>query len=101
MREDAILDAVEREAERERLQRKLAEISRKYPGRLHSHLLCVTRSRAGTDPIDAVHRVTLSCPGPDWCHRGGCVETIEPELNALLSWLSEAGQTSGAMTGQG
>ncbi|WP_143168711.1 hypothetical protein [Amycolatopsis australiensis] len=71
-----------------------------YPGPLHSHLLCVTRSRAGTDAIDAVHRVTLSCPGPDWCHRGGCAETVEPELDALLSPLIEAGQTSGAMTGQ-
>ncbi|MEV4143634.1 hypothetical protein AB0J40_08185 [Amycolatopsis sp. NPDC049691] len=71
-----------------------------YPGPLHSHLLCVTRSRAGTDVIDAAHRVTLSCPGPDWCHRGGCVETVEPELDPLLSPLIEAGQTSGALTDQ-
>jgi hypothetical protein len=72
-----------------------------YPGPLHSHLLCVTRSREGTDEIAAVHRVTLSCPGPEWCHRGGCAEQVEPDLDALLSPLIEAGQTAGALTEQG
>lgn len=42
------------------------------PQPLHSHLLVVTRAGDGRDPVGAVHRVTLSCPGEYWCHRGGC-----------------------------
>jgi hypothetical protein len=47
------------------------------PGPLHSYLLCVSRSADGADTVDTVdtaHRVILSCPGENWCHRGGCPE---------------------------
>jgi hypothetical protein len=42
------------------------------PSPLHSYLLCVTRSATGEDTVETVHRVSLSCPGENWCHRGGC-----------------------------
>ncbi|MGW4130900.1 hypothetical protein [Amycolatopsis japonica] len=54
------------------------------PGPLHSYLLCVSRSAATQDGFDAVHRYTLSCPGEDWCRRGGCVMEPSLELEALL-----------------
>ena len=72
-----------------------------YPWPLHSFLLCVARSGDGTDRIDSVHRLTLSCPGTVWCHRGGCDEQAVPELGWLLAPLAEAGQTASAVADQG
>ena len=66
------------------------------PGLLHGYLLCVTRSGTGSDPIDAVYRVTLSCPGEFWCRRGGCTEQEIPEFDSLLLSLVEAGHAADA-----
>ncbi|WP_091082572.1 hypothetical protein [Micromonospora nigra] len=54
------------------------------PSPLHSYVLVATRSADGTDTVDTVHRVNLTCPGENWCHRGGCPDHDVPELAALL-----------------
>ncbi len=54
------------------------------PSPLHSYVLVATRSADGTDTVDTVHRVNLTCPGENWCHRGGCPGHDVPELAALL-----------------
>jgi hypothetical protein len=61
------------------------------PGPLHSYLLAATRSTDGTDTVDTVHRVTWSCPGEDWCHRGGCPDVDHLELAALFTPIVTAG----------
>ncbi|MFF4416184.1 hypothetical protein ACFYY8_26985 [Streptosporangium sp. NPDC001559] len=65
------------------------------PGPLHSYLLCVSRSADGTDTIDRVHRVVLSCPGENWCHRGGCSTAEFPEADWLLASLVTMGDIAG------
>lgn len=60
------------------------------PSPLHSYLLCVTRSADGTDSVETVHRMILSCPGENWCHRGGCPDTDFPEVVALLTSIVTA-----------
>ncbi|WP_189239481.1 hypothetical protein [Planomonospora parontospora] len=70
------------------------------PGPLHSYLLCVSRSADGTDTVDTVHRVILSCPGENWCHRGGCPETDFTDVAALLAPIVTAGDVAG-VTDQG
>jgi hypothetical protein len=71
------------------------------PGPLHNYLLCVTRSADGTDPVAAVHRVILSCPGENWCHRGGCPDAGFPEVAALLTPVVTAGEAAQAADGIG
>ncbi len=61
------------------------------PGPLHSYLLCVSRSADGTDTVDTVRRVILSCPGENWCHRGGCPNAEFPEADMLLTSIVTAG----------
>jgi hypothetical protein len=61
------------------------------PGPLHSYLLCVSRSADGTDTVDAVHRVILSCPGENWCHRGGCPDTGFLEAATVVTSIVTAG----------
>ena len=72
------------------------------PGPLHGFALRVTRAGDGTDTIDALHRVVLSCPGEPWCHRACAVEAgvdLTPVIAAADaaelasrqgSWASEA-----------
>lgn len=69
------------------------------PAPLHSYLLCVTYSATGQDTVDTVHRLILSCPGDNWCHRGGCVEVPFLEAAALLVPIVTAGQAADAATG--
>lgn len=64
------------------------------PSPLHSYLLCVTRSADGTDTVDTVHRVHLSCPGEYWCHRGGCPKVGFMEAAPLLEPVIAAGETA-------
>jgi hypothetical protein len=64
------------------------------PSPLHSHLLCVTRSADGTDTVDTVHRVHLSCPGEYWCHRGGCPDAGFMDAAPLLEPVIAAGDTA-------
>jgi hypothetical protein len=64
------------------------------PSPLHSYLLCVTRSADGTDTVDTVHRVHLSCPGEYWCHRGGCSEVGFMDAAPLLEPVIAAGDTA-------
>jgi hypothetical protein len=55
------------------------------PHPLHSFVLTVTRASDGTDAVAAISRVTVSCPGEHWCHRGGCPDLARPDIAALLS----------------
>jgi hypothetical protein len=71
------------------------------PGPLHSYLLCVTRSADGTDTVATAHRVILSCPGENWCHRGGCPDAGVPEMAALLIPVVTAGEAAQAADGIG
>jgi hypothetical protein len=71
------------------------------PGPLHSYLLCVSRSSATRDGFDAVHRFTLSCPGENWCRRGGCTEEPCLELEALLRPIITAGIAADAVRTEG
>ncbi|MDG4762568.1 hypothetical protein O7632_00330 [Solwaraspora sp. WMMD406] len=64
------------------------------PSPLHSYVLVVTRSADGTDNVDTVHRVNLTCPGENWCHRGGCPDHDVPELAALLMPAVTAGHVA-------
>ncbi|WP_125615055.1 hypothetical protein [Actinomadura sp. WAC 06369] len=64
------------------------------PSPLHSYLLCVTRTADGTDTVDTVHRVHLSCPGDNWCHRGGCPDVGFLEAAPLLEPVIAAGDTA-------
>ena len=66
------------------------------PAPLHSYLLCITRSPDGTDTVETVHRMALSCPGDNWCHRGGCPDTDFPEAAALLRSTATAGHAAEA-----
>jgi hypothetical protein len=69
------------------------------PAPLHGYLLCVTRSANGTDAVEAVHRLILSCPGDHWCHRGGCAESQSLELDALLALVVTSGNAAAAVSG--
>ncbi|WP_409494269.1 hypothetical protein [Amycolatopsis sp. cmx-11-12] len=71
------------------------------PGPLHSYLMCVSRTAATRDGFDAVHRLMLSCPGEDWCHRGGC--DVEPclELEALLRSVVTSGIAADQVRAEG
>ncbi|MBW4721588.1 hypothetical protein [Saccharothrix obliqua] len=69
------------------------------PDPLHGYLLCATRSTGGGDALAAVHRLVLSCPGPHWCHRGGCPDLDFPEVTALLTPIVLAGQAAAATGG--
>ncbi len=71
------------------------------PVPLHSYLLCVSRPAATHDEFDAVHRLTLSCPGENWCHRGGCTEEPCLELEALLRPIVTAGIAADAVRTEG
>ncbi|GAB3581235.1 hypothetical protein GCM10027445_52910 [Amycolatopsis endophytica] len=66
------------------------------PDPLHAYLLYVTRSSTGSDKIATVHRVTLSCPGEFWCHRGGCTAYDAPDIDSLLLPLVAAGHAADA-----
>ncbi|MFI0420552.1 hypothetical protein [Spongiactinospora sp. 9N601] len=61
------------------------------PSPLHSYLLWARRAADGTDTVDAVRRVILSCPGEDWCHRGGCPEGGFLEAAELLTSIATTG----------
>lgn len=61
------------------------------PAPLYSYLLCVTRSTTGADTVAAVHRLILSCPGDDWCHRGGCPDRPPLDVAELLAPIVAAG----------
>lgn len=71
------------------------------PSPLHSYLLCVSRSVATQDGVDAVHRYTLSCPGEGWCRRGGCAMEPNLELEALLRPLVLSGMAADLARTQG
>lgn len=71
------------------------------PGPLHGYLLCVTRSVDGTDTVATAHRVILSCPGENWCHRGGCPDAGVLEIAALLTPVVTAGVAAQAADGIG
>ncbi|MFI1917243.1 hypothetical protein [Nocardia sp. NPDC020380] len=71
------------------------------PATLHSYLLSVSRSADGTDAVDAVHRVILSCPGEFWCHRGGCPEVASLSSIAALAPVITAGEVGSLAAGVG
>jgi hypothetical protein len=65
------------------------------PQPLHSYVLVVTRTADGRDAVEAVHRITLSCPGEHWCHRGGCPErefSESLELEGMLGPVTSSVQ---------
>ncbi len=66
------------------------------PAPLHSYLLAVTRSPDGTDTVDALHRIALSCPGENWCRRGGCPDVDFLEVAALLTPIVTTGHAAQA-----
>ncbi|WP_204015041.1 hypothetical protein [Virgisporangium aurantiacum] len=66
------------------------------PTPLHSYALVATRSTDGTDTVDTVHRVNLTCPGQNWCHRGGSLNHNVPALTALLMPAVTAGHAAAA-----
>lgn len=61
---------------------------------MHSYLLAVTRCADGTDTVDTVHRIVWSCPGEDWCHRGGCPDIDFTDAAALLTSIVTAGHAA-------
>ncbi|CRK56826.1 hypothetical protein [Alloactinosynnema sp. L-07] len=61
------------------------------PDPLHSYLLVSTRSMDRADTVSTVHRVVWSCPGENWCHRGGCPDVEHLELAALFAPITNAG----------
>lgn len=65
------------------------------PGFLHSYLLWIARSPDGRDPIAAIHRVVLACPGEGWCRRGGCPEADTDVVRQLCADLSVAADFGG------
>jgi hypothetical protein len=69
------------------------------PAPMHSFVLCVTRSATGADTVDTVHRLILSCPGDNWCRRGGCPEGSLSELDALLAPVVTVGEAAAAAIG--
>lgn len=71
------------------------------PSPLHSYLLAATRAATGTDAVEAVHRVVLSCPGEYWCHRGGCAESEFPAAATLLAQIAASADTIGTAAGIG
>lgn len=71
------------------------------PGRWHSYLLCVTRSADGTDAVDSVHRLVLSCPGKNRCRRGGCYVPGFLGAAAMLTSVVTAGEVAGVCDGGG
>ncbi|WP_378210137.1 hypothetical protein [Actinoallomurus acaciae] len=66
------------------------------PGFLHTYLLCIGRSTDGTDTVDTVRRVILSCPGENWCHRGGCPDPGLSEAAEILTSIVTAGDAGDA-----
>jgi hypothetical protein len=68
------------------------------PGPLHSFVLCARRSADGTDAIGSLHRVVLSCPGQQWCHRGGCTVTHGIDLTHVIA-AAEAADAAGRHVG--
>jgi hypothetical protein len=54
------------------------------------------RAADGTDTVDVVSRVVLSCPGQHWCHRGGCHNATQPEITALLTPIVAAANAAEA-----
>jgi hypothetical protein len=70
-----------------------------FPVPLHSYLLAAARASDGTDAVEAVHRVVLSCPGEGWCHRGGCPDTDFSEADGLLGRITTAGDAFSAVFG--
>jgi hypothetical protein len=64
------------------------------PGPLHTYLLCVNRAADGTDTVDTVHRVILSCPGEHWCHRSGCPDAGFLEAAETLTSIVTAGDAT-------
>ncbi|WP_204299906.1 hypothetical protein [Actinoplanes campanulatus] len=69
------------------------------PTPLHSYLLIVSRSADGTDSVETVHRLNLSCPGEHWCHRAGCPDIGFPEADALLTSIVTGGHAAAAASG--
>lgn len=63
------------------------------PVPLHSYLLVATRS-PDTDAVESVHRISLSCPGDQWCRRNGCPDTDFFEASALLTHVVTAGHAA-------
>jgi hypothetical protein len=72
-----------------------------FPVPLHSYLLVVSRSADGTDSVDTVHRLNLSCPGEHWCCRGGCPDIGVSEADALLTLIVTRGHAAAAASGNG
>ena len=72
-----------------------------FPHPLHSYLLAVERAADGTDAVEAVHRIVLSCPGEDWCHRGGCPASDFAEAAELLRSVVTGGDAISAVFGSG
>jgi hypothetical protein len=70
-----------------------------FPVPLHSYLLVAARASDGTDAVEALHRIVLSCPGEDWCHRGGCPDTDFSEADGLLRCITTAGDAFSAVFG--
>lgn len=68
-----------------------------FPIPLHSYLLAVTRTERGTDAVEEVHRINLSCPGEHWCHRGGCTTVGFPEADGRLRSIVSVGEAMGAV----
>ncbi|GAA1857850.1 hypothetical protein [Actinomadura bangladeshensis] len=54
----------------------------------------MTRASDGTDTVDTVHRVHLSCPGEYWCHGGGCPDAGSLDVAPLLEPVIAAGDTA-------
>jgi hypothetical protein len=71
------------------------------PSPLHSYVLVATRAADGSDGVEAVHRMNLTCPGEYWCHRGGCPAPGAPEMAALLMPIVTAGYAAEAADGSG
>jgi hypothetical protein len=46
--------------------------------------------------VDTVHRVILSCPGENWCHRSGCPDAGFLEADEILTSVVIAGDASDA-----
>ena len=72
-----------------------------FPNSLHSYLLAVERAADGSDAVETVHRIVLSCPGEDWCHRGGCPDSDFAEAGELLRSVVTGGDAISAVFGGG